>query len=364
MKILRASTASLVIVGLGSCHGTAPQFSVSGSVSGSTVAFVLKLNGAHDLSMSGDGNFKFDGKLLKGDTYNVQIVDSADQCVVANGAGTIAMSNITGVTITCVSQALQQPPKALVRLANLDGSQENPPVTTSASGVGGIVVFPSTTQPMPITGGITFSGLTPLAGQISIFLAPLGNPAGNGSQLVALDLASDGLTAVVPPNTTIPSAVLGPLLRGELYFNVGTGFKPNGEIRGAIQLQGGVAVSITALDQFQVVPPSGSSATGTGTLLADRATGRVLVSYLMHTVTGASTTVINTTAGLGGLVLAFPNQRSNIDGLGTNLANPASTAILSPQNLTDFDASLLYFNVTTAAKPNGDIRGNISPLPQ
>src|SRR5262249_13603227 len=209
-------------------------------------------------------------------------------------------------SITCVAQASQSPQLTIIRTATLSGSQENPAVTTGASGAGGIIVIPSTTQPMPITGGITFSGLAPLGGQINIHPAPSGNPTGNGTAFVAASPASDGLTAVVPPNTTLPAALLGPLLRGELYFNVGTAANANGEIRGAINLQGGVAASVAPLDQSQVIPPTGSLATGTGTLLADRATGKVLISYITHTVAGTSTSALNT--GLGILVLAFPNQ--------------------------------------------------------
>ena len=351
-----------VVLTLVSCHGTEPEFTIGGSISGNTVGVVLKLNGGNDLAMSSSGSFKFDHKLLKDDTFNVQVVDTNDQCTVVNGAGTIDKSNITDVSITCVAQASQSPQLTIIRTANLSGSQENPAVTTGASGSGGIVVFPSTTQPMPVTGGITFSGLAPLGGQINIHLAPSGNPTGNGSAIVALVLASDGLTAVVPPNTTLPSALLGPLLRGELYFNVGTAANPNGEIRGAIELQGGVVASATVLDQSQVLPPTGSSATGIGTLLADRATGRVIISYITHTVAGTSTAALYT--GAASLLFAFPNQRTNIDGAGTNLANPAPTAVLSAQSLSDFDNSLLYFNVTSTAHPAGDIRGNISPLPQ
>jgi hypothetical protein len=359
---MAAVPAIAIVLALASCHGTEPQFTIGGSISGNTVDVVLKLNGGNDLAKSGSGSFKFDAKLVKDDTFNVQVVDTNDQCTVANGAGTVDKSNITDVSITCIAQASQSPQLTIIRLANLDGAQENPAVTTNASGAGGIVVIPSTTQPMPITGGITFSGLAPLGGQINIHLAPSGNPAGNGSAITALVLGSDGLTAVVPPGTTLPAALLGPLLRGELYFNVGTAANPNGEIRGAINLQGGVAAGVVALDQSQVIPPTGSTATGTGVLLADRATGKVLISYVTHSVAGTSTSALNT--GFGTLVLDFPNQRTNIDGNGTNLANPASTAMLSTQNVSDFDNSLLYFNVTSAANPAGDIRGNISPLPQ
>lgn len=366
MTEVRGALAALLAIAIApaivSCHGTEAQYSIGGNISGATVPVVLKLNGGNDIAMNGDGSFKFDQKLLKNDAFNVQVVDTNDQCTVVNGAGTVDMSNINDVAITCIAQASQIPQLTIIRAANLSGSQESPAVTTGASGAGGIVVIPSTTQPMPVTGGITFAGLAPLGGQINIFLAPSGNPTGNGAVLIPLVLGSDGLTAVVPPNTTIPAATLGPLLRGELYFNVGTAANPNGEIRGAIQLQGGVSASITALDKSQVIPPTSSGATGVGTMLIDRATNRVLIAYITHTVTGTTATSLNT--GFGTAIVAFPNQRSNIDGAGTNLANPASTAVLSGQNLSDFDNSLLFFNVTSTAFPAGEIRGNISPLPQ
>lgn len=361
---LAAVFAMTIAPALVSCHGTEPQFSVSGNISGTTVPVVLKLNGGSDISLNGDGGFKFDQKLLKNDTFNVQVVDTNDQCTVVGGAGTIDNTNIDSVSINCIAQALQTPQLTIIRSAILSGSQENPAVTTAASGAGGIVVLPSTTSPMSISGGITFQGLAPLGSQINIFLAPPLNPAGNGAVLVPLILASDGLTAVVPPNQTIPAATLGPLLRGELYFNVGTGLNPNGEIRGAIQLQGGVSASITPLDNAQVMPPTTSSARGTGTMLIDLATGKVLIAYITHTVTGATTASLNTSAGAGSVIVAFANQRSNIDGALTNLANPASTTILSAQNLTDYGTNLLFYNISSAANPNGEIRGNISALPQ
>ncbi|HET7764782.1 MAG TPA: CHRD domain-containing protein [Burkholderiales bacterium] len=358
LTAMLAMAAAPVLV---SCHGTEAQYSIGGDISGTTVPVVLKLNGGNDISMSGDGSFKFDKKLLKNDTFNVQVVDTKDQCTVVNGAGTVNMSNINDVGITCIAQASQNPQLAILRMANLDGSQEFPPVTTAASGVGGIIVLPSTTQPMQITGGITFSGLAPLGNQIGVFL---GAPGTNGPQLFALVLASDGLTAVVPPGTTLSPTALTSLLSGNLYFNVPTAANQNGEIRGAIQLQGGVAASLTGLDKSQVVPPTTSGALGLGTLLADRATGRVLISYITHTVTGTTAASLNTSSGAGAVIIAFPNQRSNIDGALTNLANPASTAVLSAQSLSDFDNSLLYYNVTSAGFPNGEIRGNISPLAQ
>ena len=357
-RILGRSAAFAAVLALVSCHGTAPTYSVSGSVAGSTGAFVVKLNGANDISMSGDGGFKFTGKLLTGDTFNVQIVDATDRCTVANGAGTVEKTDIKNVSINCI---LRTDPTvaslAVVRSAILSGAQEGPPVTTNASGSGGVVVIPNAVQ-MPIAGGITFTGLAPGAGQVNIHQSPSGNI------VVPLILTADGLTAVVPPGTTLDPALLEPLRRGDLYFNVATAANPNGEIRGAIQLQGGVAASLAFLDHSVVVPPTGSTATGTGILLADQATGKLLIAYITHNVVNATAAAIHTSAVLGtngASVVLFSNLQTSFAGAGNNLASPLSTARMSTQNLADFSAGLLYFEVDSQANASGDIRGNIAP---
>ena len=347
---------------LAACHGNAPTFNVSGSVTGSTGPFTVKLNGGNDISMSGDGSFTFTGKLLTGDTYNVQVVDVNDQCTVAGGAGTIGMSSVTGVSVSCVANALAQ---SAVRSAILNGGHENPPVTTSATGVGGIVIL-NLVSPT-ITGGITFSGLTPLSSQIHIHQAPSGNPTGVGPAIVSLFLTADGQTAIIPPGTVLSPGQVVSLLAGELYFNVGTSANPSGEIRGAIELQGGVAANVAGLDKTQVVPtPTTSTAQGVGTLLADQATGRILIAYITHNVTSASAAGIHTSAGpgtTGASIVQFSNLQTNFDGASNNLASPLPAAAhLSAQNLSDFAGSLLYYEIDSPTFPGGEIRGNISPL--
>jgi hypothetical protein len=358
-KFLVIPVAAAAALTLASCHGTAPMFSVSGSVSGSTVGSVVKLNGVNDISMSGDGNFKFTGLLLQDDTYNVQIVDPGDRCTVSGGAGTIAMSDITGVSINCVAQDAQNITQSLIRSANLSGAQVNQPVTTMATGAGGIVLAPAS---LSITGGFTFSGLAPVA--VELRQAPTGNAGGNGSRLIQLVLGADSLSAYIPP-TTLTLSQLASLLAGELYFNVTTAANPAGEIRGAINLQGGVGASLARLDGSQVSPqPTASAATGSGTLLVDQATGNILVAYITHDVTGPTAAALHTSAPpstTGLSIVPFANFLTNIDGLGTNLVHPASTANMN-QNLTDFTNSLLYFEIDTAANPSGEIRGNVSPL--
>jgi hypothetical protein len=363
-----ALLALAIAVALVSCHGTEATYSIGGNITGTNGPVVLRLNGANDLAVSADGNFTFDQKLLKDDPFNVQVANPTGRCIVQNGAGTVANSNVKDVSISCTPYATNagELVKIVIRSSNLDGSHVNLPVTTTASAVGGIIVDPTDKDAsgnVAIVGGLVLSGLAQAPTDVAIFKAPTGNPSGDGSAIPALHLvvAADGATAVLRPDAVLDANALAALFAGELYFNVSTTAHPNGEIRGAIELQGGVGASAPALDFSQVRPPTTSTAFGAGVLMVDRATRKLVISYIAHTVASATSAAINTTAGAGGQALAFANQ-NNFDGLGTNLATPAAGSVLP--SLSDFDNSLLYFNVSSATFPNGEIRGNISPLPQ
>jgi hypothetical protein len=365
--IYGALLALAMAVALVSCHGTEATYSIGGNITGTDGPVVLRLNGANDLAVSGDGNFTFDQKLLKDDPFNVQVANPTGRCTVQNGAGTVAQSNVKDVSISCVAYATT--PTALlqivIRSANVDGSHVNMPVTTTASAVGGIIADPTDKDAsgnVAIVGGLVLSGLAQVPTDVAVFQAPKGNPGGNGLAIpnLHLVLAADGATAVLRPDAVLDTNALAALFAGELYFNVSTAAHPNGEIRGAIELQGGVGASAPALDNTQVVPPTGSGAFGAGVLMVDRATRKLVISYIAHTVAGATSAAINTTAGAGGQALAFANLQNNFDGLGTNLATPAAGSVLP--SLSDFDSSFLYFNVSSATFPGGEIRGNISPL--
>ena len=260
-------------------------------------------------------------------------------------------------------------PAMIIRSASLDGTQAG----TGATGIGrgAVVVNPAT---MGITGGITFTGLT-------------GNPTAahihraDTTIAVGLTLASDNATGVLLNNITLSAADYAELLAGTLYFNVHTplpnGF-PNGEIRGQINVQGGVVAGTSPLDNAQEVPASTSPATGKGTVVVDAATGAVLIAYIAHTVSNANAAHIHTSpsgpGSNGAVILGFPNLQTNVDGLGTNLAYPTVTTprtALTSTNMTAFLANYLYFNVHSnvnnfcAPAPNcaaGEIRGYITAL--
>ncbi len=172
--------------GYGGSGGTSMYtYTVGGTLSNATGTVVLKLNGGSDMSRS-NGSFTFATMVASGSTYNIQVVDASDRCTVTNGAGMMGMTNITNVAVVCAAQGTQK----VIRSALLNGAQEGS--MSSATGVGGVIVDPTDTNisgNVLITGGITFSGLTPTTGGHHIHQAPAGDPTGNGPVIIGLILA-------------------------------------------------------------------------------------------------------------------------------------------------------------------------------
>jgi hypothetical protein len=341
---------------------------------------VLRLNGGSDMTKS-NGPFNFASAVAYTRFYNVQVVDANDRCTVTNGAGQMGVANVTNVAVTCAAQGTQK----VIRSAVLNGAQEGS--MSSATGVGGVIVDPTDTDGsgnVLITGGITFSGLTSIGQHIH---------QANGDVIIPLTLASDGQTAIVPTGARLTPTQYTALLAGELYFNVHSANNlcppaptcAAGEIRGQIDVQGGVLASAVSLDNTQEVPSSQSTATGKGTVIVDAATGTVLITYITHNVSNASAAHIHTSVSVppsppcaggptcnGPVIDGFPNRQTNFDGAGTNLAYPAIGSQIT-QFLTDFRSNYLYFNVhstnflcpppppgTPTACTGGEIRANIA----
>src|SRR5205085_6923095 len=85
--------------------GSAPTYSVGGSVTGLSGTVVLQDNGGDDLSLSGNGSFAFATKLAGGAAYAVTVKTnpSGQSCSVANGSGTIGSADVTNVAVSCTS---------------------------------------------------------------------------------------------------------------------------------------------------------------------------------------------------------------------------------------------------------------------
>lgn len=268
--------------------------------------------------------------------------------------GLVASAVLAGI-VSCGGDGDDGPPPVamVIRSASLAGAQENPPVTSAATGRGAVVVNPTTKE---ITGGMTFAGITPTTGGHHIHQAPSGNPTGNGPVIIGLTLAPDGTTATVPAGTTLTDAQHAALLAGELYFNVHTAANPGGEIRGQINMQGGVTAGLATLNGTQEVPPNASTATGRGTIVFDSTTRDILIAYVTHNVAAATVAHIHTGApGVSG-----PADVVTLTA-GTNVFTAPNPSTLTAKNVADLIAGNTYFNVHSPAPYTaGEIRGQIA----
>ena len=89
----------------GSGGGGGSAYTIGGTVSGLTGLGLVLHNGVEDLAVSAAGSFIFSTELATGEPYEVtaksQPSAPAQNCVVANGSGTVATANVTNVTVSC-----------------------------------------------------------------------------------------------------------------------------------------------------------------------------------------------------------------------------------------------------------------------
>ena len=85
--------------------GGVSSYTVGGSVSGLSGTVVLQNNGGNDISVNASGSFTFASLVASGNSYNVTVLTqpAGQTCVVANGSGTVAIANISSVTVTCTT---------------------------------------------------------------------------------------------------------------------------------------------------------------------------------------------------------------------------------------------------------------------
>ena len=129
-----------------------------------------------------------------------------------------------GVMATIVAMGVSVASAVDVKLT-LSGSQEVPPVTTSATGSGTITVAAD----QSISGKITTTGVKGTAAHIHVAA-----PGTNGPVIVPL--TKDGENGwAVGPGAKLQDAHYQAFKDGNLYVNVHSAANPNGEIRGQIK---------------------------------------------------------------------------------------------------------------------------------
>jgi CHRD domain len=108
---------------------------------------------------------------------------------------------------------------------NLTGSEETPPVSTSATGVGTIKIA----KDKSVSGSIKTSGIDGTAAHIHV-----GAPGQSGPPIITLTKDKDG-TWTVPPGSKLTDEQYDSFKSGNLYVNVHSAKHKPGEIRAQLK---------------------------------------------------------------------------------------------------------------------------------
>jgi len=106
----------------------------------------------------------------------------------------------------------------------LSGANEVPPVTTSATGGGTIMIGDDGS----VSGSVSTKGVEGTAAHIHVGAAGQNGP-------VIVPLTKSGDTYNVPPGAKLSDEQMGSFKAGSLYVNVHSAANPNGEIRGQLK---------------------------------------------------------------------------------------------------------------------------------
>jgi len=102
------SCLALVLAACGGGGGST-SYSIGGTVTGlSGTGLVLQDSGGGNLPISGSGPFMFATKVAAGTPYAVSVLTQptgpAQTCAVTNASGTVGMSDVTNVSVTCTTK--------------------------------------------------------------------------------------------------------------------------------------------------------------------------------------------------------------------------------------------------------------------
>ena len=225
----------------------------------------------------------------------------------------------------------------LFKTVTLNGAQENPAVTTAATGSGVLVIDADSGD---VSGSINTFGISASAAHIHT-----GAVGTNGAILIPLEQSSTGVWTVAS-GAKLTAEQMDALRAGTLYVNLHTAANPGGEIRGQIGRQVFYATMLGA----QEVPANTSTATGTGVYVFDPDT---------KTMSGTVTTTVSGSAGhihTGAIGVAagvtFP-----FTGGPTTWTMPST--VLTDAQVTSLQAGNFYANVHSTTFPGGEVRGQL-----
>ena len=226
--------------------------------------------------------------------------------------------------------------------AQLSSAQEVPANASSATGTGALSLDPASKK---FSARITVTGIAATAAHIHA-----GTPGISGPILFPLTETAPGSGIwVSAADATLSDAQLALLRSGGLYFNAHSAALSGGEIRGQI----GRNVRFARLSATEEVPPTSSSASGTGTLVVDPATRAASGSITVSGITATAAHIhLAATGGNGPIIVPLTNAGGGV------FSVPAGTVLTAVQLLA-YKQGNLYYNAHSVQFPTGEIRGQI-----
>ncbi len=240
--------------------------------------------------------------------------------------------------------------------ANLNGTQETPPVTTSGNGLG-LISFNSTED--TVWYDFVTAGLSAVPTAAHFHNGPPG-VSGAVSINVSSSLSGNQLHGTIV-GSNIPSGFIDNCLKGNVYLNFHTTAHSGGEVRGQLKrfIREGFTYSIDAAQETGV---STSSATGSGMASIDRDAEdlhfRMIIVGLTDTIVAAH--FHNAPAGIQGATIFDINPyftHSSIDDGAFNYWK--SIDGFDSSKIALFLNNSVYVNIHTTQYPDGEVRGQI-----
>jgi hypothetical protein len=254
--------------------------------------------------------------------------------------------------------------------AILAGTREVPAVASNGSGVG-VVLIDSSARVLKAS--ITTTGIAGSAASIQQAVS-----GGTGPVVFPMGETPVG-SGVWTVQATVTTEQLATMIAGGYYFNVASPTRPAGEIRGQILRQlpisstggaattstgssaagvtpttfGGATVFVNVLSPAQQVPASSSTAMGVGVAVVSRVAPTLTASVITAGMVGSSAAISSAAPGSIGPNVASLFETAAGSGIWTvrtNLTTAQSATLTSGGD---------YFEVRSAAFPNGEIRGQI-----
>lgn len=179
-----------------------------------------------------------------------------------------------------------------VRCTTLKGSNEVPPVTTSATAVGFLGLTPATRQ---FSGYVKVGALSSTISSIGLHIGAAGT---NGVGITFLENRGNGVWAL-PLNTVLSNAQVTSFNNDELYFNIHTVNNIGGELRGQL-IKSDIRIGTASLDGAKEVPPVTTSATGVGMLAWNSVTEQVSGGVTSGNINGTAAQIQSGAAGTNG----------------------------------------------------------------